>query len=66
MSDANQEARGWRLYVQDMIGFSEKVLSYTSGLDQAAFVADDRTYDATLRNLELVGGGGNPYPGGGA
>ena len=55
MSDADREARGWQLYVQDMIGFSEKVLSYTSGLDQAAFVADDRTYDATLRNLELVG-----------
>ena len=56
MSDANQEARGWRLYVQDMIGFSEKVLSYTGGLDQAAFVADERTYGyATLRNLELVG-----------
>ena len=55
MSDASQEARGWRLYVQDMIGFSEKVLSYTGGLDQAAFVADERTYDATLRNLELVG-----------
>ena len=55
MSDANQEARGWRLYVQDMIGFSEKVLSYTGGLDQAVFVADERTYDATLRNLELVG-----------
>ena len=55
MSDASQEARGWRLYVQDMIGFSEKVLSYTGGLDQAAFIADERTYDATLRNLELVG-----------
>jgi uncharacterized protein with HEPN domain len=55
MSDANQEARGWHLYVRDMIGFSEKVLFYTSGLDQSAFVADDRTYDATLRNLELVG-----------
>ena len=55
MSDASQEARGWRLYVQDMIGFSEKVLSFTCGLDQAAFIADERTYDATLRNLELVG-----------
>ena len=63
MSDANQEARGWQLYVQDMIGFSEKVLSYTSGLDQAAFVADDRTYDATLRNLELVGEAATHIPG---
>ena len=55
MSDANHEARGWRFYVQDMIEFSERVLSYTNGLDQATFIADGRTYDATLRNLELVG-----------
>ena len=55
MSDASREARGWRFYVQDMIEFSEKVLSYTDGLDQATFIADDLTYDATLRNLELVG-----------
>ena len=55
MSDADREARDWWFYVQDMIEFSEKVLSYTNGLDQATFIADDRTYDATLRNLELVG-----------
>lgn len=41
--------------MQDMIEFSEKVLSYTDGLDQATFIADDLKYDATLRNLELVG-----------
>ena len=63
MSDANQEARDWQLHVQDMIGFSEKVLSCTSGLDQAAFVTGDRTYDATLRNLELVGEAATHIPG---
>ena len=55
MSDADQHAREWHLYVQDMITFSQKVLSYTEGLDQEAFIADERTYDATLRNLELIG-----------
>ena len=55
MSDADREARDWWFYVQDMIEFSQKVLSYTNGLDQATFIADDRTYDATLCNLELVG-----------
>ena len=55
MSDANREARGWRFYVQDMIEFSEKVLSYTNGLGQATSIADDLTCDATLRNLEPVG-----------
>ena len=47
--------REWHFYVRDMIEFSEKVLSYTDGMDQDAFIADRRTYDATLRNLELIG-----------
>ena len=55
MSDYGHKGREWHLYVQDMIEFCEKVLSYTDGLDQAAFLADVRTYDATLRNLELIG-----------
>lgn len=38
-----------------MIGFAEKVVDYTAGLDQAAFVANGLRYDATLRNLELIG-----------
>ncbi len=55
MSDGGQEARSWRFYIQDMIEFSERVLAYTAGLDQDTFVADRFTYDATLRNLELIG-----------
>lgn len=51
MSDS---ARPWRLYVDDMIGFAEKVLAYTAGMDQAAFVADSLVYDASLRNIELI------------
>lgn len=53
MSDAAQ--RQWRFYIDDMIGFAEKVVAYTKGLDQARFVADSLVYDATLRNLELIG-----------
>jgi uncharacterized protein with HEPN domain len=53
MSDASQ--REWRFYLDDMIDFAGKVLSYTEGLDQAGFVASRLTYDATLRNLELIG-----------
>ena len=29
--------------------------TYTEGLDQAVFVASGISYDATLRNLELIG-----------
>ncbi|MBV5275739.1 MAG: DUF86 domain-containing protein [Lamprocystis purpurea] len=38
-----------------MIGFAEKVMTYTAGLDQEGFLCDDLAYDATLRNLELIG-----------
>ena len=41
--------------MNDMIEFAEKVRAYTSEMDQATFVADALTYDATLRNLELIG-----------
>lgn len=53
MSDANH--REWRFYLDDMIDFAGKVLAYTDGLDQARFVDSDLIYDATLRNLELIG-----------
>ena len=44
-----------RLYVEDMIEFCDRVLAYTAGVDRAALVADRMRYDATLRNLELMG-----------
>jgi len=53
MSDGKH--REWRFYLDDMIDFTEKVLTYTTGFDQTSFVASGLTYDATLRNLELIG-----------
>jgi len=48
-------SREWRFYLDDMIGFAEKVLTYSSDFDQTSFVASGLNYDATLRNLELIG-----------
>ena len=47
--------REWRFYIDDMIDFAEHVLTYCQGLDQAGLVADRLHYDATIRNLELIG-----------
>jgi len=47
--------REWRFYIDDMLLFASKALEYTEGLDQQAFVTSGLTYDATLRNLELIG-----------
>lgn len=51
----SESAREWRFYVDDMIAFADAVIAYTDGLDQEAFVASRLNYDATLRNLELIG-----------
>jgi uncharacterized protein with HEPN domain len=47
--------RDWHFYISDMIGFAEKVLTYTEGLDQERFANSGINYDATLRNIELIG-----------
>jgi uncharacterized protein with HEPN domain len=47
--------REWRFYLDDMIRFAERVVAYTDGLDQVDFVDSGMHYDATVRNLELIG-----------
>lgn len=55
MSDADTPWREWRFYIDDMIGFVEKVLAYTKGMDQTTFSDRGMTHDAVLRNLEQIG-----------
>lgn len=47
--------RVWYFYVDDMIACAEKVTAFCKGLDQQAFVDNPLVYDATLRNLEIIG-----------
>ena len=54
MSEASVP-REWRFYVEDMVVFCGKALAYTRGLERESFSADAMRYDATLRNLELIG-----------
>ena len=53
MSDS--AGRAWKFYIDDMIGFSSNVLEFTDGLSLGSFVDNRIVYDATLRNLELIG-----------
>ena len=54
MSDINPN-REWRFYLTDMIGFCQRVISFTNGLDLIQFVKNDMCFDATIRNIELIG-----------
>jgi uncharacterized protein with HEPN domain len=48
-------SREWRLYVADMREFCARIAKYTDGLSREEFEKTPLVYDATLRNLELIG-----------
>ncbi|MBF0295036.1 MAG: DUF86 domain-containing protein [Magnetococcales bacterium] len=54
-TETNDTNRIWSFFLDDMIAFTEKVLSYTAGMDRQGFELDGLTYDATVRNLERIG-----------
>ena len=48
-------SRDVQLYLTDILGACEKVLRYTDGMTFEQFIADDRTFDAVIRNLQIIG-----------
>lgn len=52
---STEARREWRFYVEDMIAFCERIQSFIDGINRADFVADPMRYDATVRNVELIG-----------
>jgi uncharacterized protein with HEPN domain len=47
--------KDWRVRVEDILEAMERIRRYTSGMSVSDFVADDRTVDAVIRNLEIIG-----------
>ncbi len=44
-----------RLYLEDMQTACRKIVHYTAGMSRQDFLRDDKTYDAVIRNLEIIG-----------
>ena len=47
--------RDYRIYLEDILDATRKVQAYTNGLSKTVFLADDKTFDAVVRNLEIIG-----------
>jgi uncharacterized protein with HEPN domain len=56
-------SRSWELFLCDMLEAAQKVVRYTEDHQIEAFVADEMAYDATLRNLEILGEAAKNIPG---
>lgn len=49
------DERDWKVFINDILKCAERIVDYTSGYDFEKFVFDIKTYDAVLRNLEIIG-----------
>ena len=48
-------SREWRFRLEDILSAAERILEYTQGMDAKTFAQDQRTVDAVIRNLEIIG-----------
>jgi uncharacterized protein with HEPN domain len=47
--------RDWTIFIRDIHYCASKILNYTNGLNREDFFSDSRTYDAVMRNLQIIG-----------
>lgn len=55
-------SRSWELFLRDMLEAASKIARYLGGRQAEAFLADEMAYDATLRNLEIIGEAAKAIP----
>jgi len=48
-------SRDYRLYLDDIIESCSKILRYCNEMSFEEFKQDDKTFDATVRNLQIIG-----------
>jgi uncharacterized protein with HEPN domain len=54
--------RDWRIRVKDIFDCMDKIDRYVRGMDLEAFVKDDKTVDAVVRNLITIGEAAGQLP----
>jgi uncharacterized protein with HEPN domain len=47
--------RDSKVYLEDILEATRKITAYTGSLSKAAFLDDEKTIDAVVRNLEVIG-----------
>jgi uncharacterized protein with HEPN domain len=55
--------RDYKVYLEDILEAIGKIQRYTANLSQEAFSGDERTLDAVVRNLEIIGEASKKVPG---
>lgn len=48
-------SRDYSLFLKDMLKACEKIVDYRGSLTQDQFLSEEKTFDAVMRNLEIIG-----------
>ncbi len=54
--------RNWQLFLHDIMICIERIEIYIHGLNRKAFFTDQKTMDAVMRNLEIIGEAAKKLP----
>ena len=48
-------SRDEMMYLEDIVNSCDKIMRFTDGLNQEELIQDEKTFDAVVRNLEIIG-----------
>jgi uncharacterized protein with HEPN domain len=51
----SKKRKDWRLYLLDMLECIKRIENYVEGLSYEQFLMNDKTKDAVVRNIEIIG-----------
>lgn len=54
--------RHWKLRIEDILAAIERIQRYTDGMDLSSFSRDDRTVDAVVWNITVIGEAAGAVP----
>jgi len=54
--------RSWQFRIDDIVEAINKIERYTLGIDFASWENDEKTVDAVIRNLEVIGEAASHLP----
>ena len=47
--------RDWTIFLKDIQTHSKRIITYTKDLSEQEFFKDSKTYDAVMRNIQIIG-----------
>ena len=54
--------RDWQIRIDDILEAIDKIEQYTIGMDFDAWIEDQKTVDAVVRNIEVIGEASSKLP----